>query len=298
MKGGSWFKGLFTPDETPIAPGSNFIGGLIAAVSFAMAFLAVAAIEAGIAADRIASEWANELAQSATVRISAAPEDMARVSAAALSVLEIAPGVSSARLMSEAELQGLLAPWLGESADVAALPLPALIDVSLDSGGPNVEDVQRQLDLAAPGSVYDDHGEWRGPLIEAATGLRRIAAIGVGLSLAALAAMVAVAAAASLWAGSGVVRTLRMIGAEDRFISRSFERRFAIRAAIGGGLGAIAALIAAAQMPEIVTSRLFATSEISPLAAAYWIAPAAPAISALTALIATRAACLIVLRRA
>lgn len=289
--------GFFAPDETPIAPRSPLIGGLIAVVSFAMAFLAVAAIEAGAAADRIAAGWSEELAQSATVRITATPETIGEVSAAAMAVLEVAPGVSSARLLSEAELKELMAPWLGRDADVAALPLPALIDVSLEDGGPDAEDIQRQLNLAAPGALYDDHGEWRAPLIEAAVGLRRVAIAGVVMTLAALAAMVAVAAAASLWAGSSVVRTLRLIGAEDQFISRAFERQFAIRAALGGGFGAFLALLIAARMPEISSTGILAVSKSSSAGLVPWIAPLAPVICALTALIATRLACMFVLRR-
>lgn len=288
---------FFAPDETPIAPRSPLIGGLIAVVSFAMAFLAVAAIEAGAAADRIAAGWSEELAQSATVRITATAGTLDEVSAAAMAVLEVAPGVASARLMSEAELMELMAPWLGREADVAALPLPALIDVTLEDGGPDTADIQRQLDLAAPGALYDDHGEWRAPLIEAAVGLRRIAVAGVLLTLAALAAMVAVAAIASLWAGSSVVRTLRLIGAEDQFISRAFERQFAIRAALGGGFGAFIALVIAARMPTISASGILAAPDTATTSLIPWIAPLAPVICAVTALAATRLACMFVLRR-
>ncbi|MGB0411973.1 MAG: cell division protein FtsX [Pikeienuella sp.] len=288
---------FFAPDETPIAPRSPLIGGLIAIVSFAMAFMAVAAIEAGAAADRVAAGWSEELAQSATVRITAPPEKLAEVSASALAVLEIAPGVASARLLSEAELKELMAPWLGRDADVVALPLPALIDVTLEDGGPDAEDIQRQLELAAPGSLYDDHGEWRAPLIEAAVTLRRVAMAGVVLTLIALAAMVAVAAVASLWAGSGVVRTLRLIGAEDQFISRAFERQFAIRAALGGGFGAFLALVIAARMPSVAATGILSTSATATHSLIPWIAPLAPIVCALTALAATRIACLFVLRR-
>ena len=288
---------FFAPDETPIAPRSPLIGGLIAIVSFSMAFLAVAAIETGAAADRIAAGWSEELAQSATVRVAAPPETLAEVSAAALAVLEVAPGVASARLLSEAELKELMAPWLGRDADVSALPLPALIDVTLEDGGPDAGDIQRQLELAAPGALYDDHGEWRAPLIEAAISLRRVAFAGVLLTLAALAAMVAVAAIASLWAGSGVVRTLRLIGAEDQFIWRAFERQFAIRAALGGGFGAFLALVISARMPTISGTGILSAPETATACLVPWIAPIAPLICALTALGATRLACLFVLRR-
>lgn len=290
-------RNVFAPAETPIAPKSGVIGGLILFVSLAMTFLAVVAFEAGLAAERVAGQWSGELAQSATVRIVAPKQELPTLTRETLAVLEIAPGVAAAREISEAELKALLAPWLGRDADVAALPLPVLIDVSIEGGGPNVVDVQRQLDLVAPGAVYDDHGQWRAPLIEAAQGLRRIALVGVALALLALGAMVGVAATASLWAGASVVLTLRLIGAEDRFISRAFERQFALRAAIGGVFGAAIALFISARMPRITSADIFSPGEAAASGPHFWLIVAAPAIAAIAALLATRTASFFVLRR-
>lgn len=287
---------LFGPPETPIAPRAGLIGGLIALVAAFMAFVAVAAIEAGLAADRIAGRWSGELARAATIRIVAPEEDREAVTDAALSVLEIAPGVAAARVLSEAENQELLAPWLGRDADVSALPVPVLIDVTLHGGGPDVEDIRRQLALAAPGAVYDDHSEWRAPLVTAARGLRIIAAVGVAVAVGALAAMVSVAASATLWSGAEVVRTLRLIGAEDRFISRAFERPFALRAAFGGACGAALALLAVEQMPRIEGVEAIAAG-VADYGPAWWLAPVAPLVAGITALIATRIAAFVVLRR-
>lgn len=289
---------VFAPEETPIAPRSGVIGGLITLVALVMSFLAAIAFEAGVAADRIAGQWAGELAQSATVRISADAEEMDGVAKAAMSALQIAPGVASARLLSESELQELLAPWLGQQADVGALPLPALIDVTIEGTGPDVEDVQRQLDLVAPGAVYDDHGEWRAPLINAARGLRRLTALGVVLSLVVLAAMVGVAAVASLWSGAGVVRTLRLIGADDRFISSAFERQFALRAAFGGVFGAALGLLAMSRMPQITSSNILTAGVEFGQGPTWWLVIAAPVACAVAALLATKAASFFVLRSA
>lgn len=291
-------RNIFAPEETPIAPRSGVIGGLITLVSLAMTFIAVIAFEAGVAADRVAGQWSDDLARSATVRVAAAPEDLEAVTRAALKVLQTVPGVAGARTMDETELQGLLAPWLGREADVAALPLPALIDVTLGGRGPDPADVQRQLDLAAPGAVYDDHGAWRAPLIDAAAGLRRIALAGVALTLLALAAMVGVAATASFWSAYGVVHTLRMIGAEDRFISRAFARQFALRATIGGVFGAAIALGVVARMPRLTSAEILSAGDAAATGPSFWLILVAPAICGLTALLATRTASLFLLRRA
>ncbi|MEM8756106.1 MAG: cell division protein FtsX, partial [Pseudomonadota bacterium] len=189
--------------------------------------------------------------------------------------------VAAARPLSEEERRALLAPWLGPDADLSALPAPALIDVRLEGAGPDAEDLARRLDLVAPGSVYDDHSA---------------AAARADATTAALAAMVAVATAATLWSAAGVVRTLRLIGAEDRFIMRVFERPFALRAALGAFVGAGAALaLAAALVPAAGAEAAFTgAGEAGP----FWPSlAAAPLVAGATALLAARAAAFLLLRR-
>lgn len=297
-------NGALGRKSPPIAPRAGVIGGLIALVAAAMGFLAAAGALTGFAADSIAGRWTERLSAVATVSV-ASPlgEDPAGAVAATLAVLRSTPGIAEARPLSEDENRALLAPWLGPEADIAALPVPALIDVKLEPVGPDTAELRRRLTQAAPGAVWDDHREWRSPLIQAARGLRRTAAAGVLLSVGALAAMVAVAATASLWSGAGVVRTLKLIGAEDRFISRAFERPFATRAALGAGIGALIAAAIAAGMPRIEGIDVFAAGAFTGGGpGADWrlvlLAPLAAALVAgLTALGATRAAAYFVLRR-
>ncbi|MEO1613497.1 MAG: hypothetical protein AAFU55_14265, partial [Pseudomonadota bacterium] len=89
---------------------------------------------------------------------------------------------------------------------------------------------------------------------------------------------------------------LRLIGAEDRMISRAFERPFALRAAFGGACGAALALIFVEQMPRIegVDTLIAGASGYGPT---WWLAPLAPIVAGLTALIATRITAFVVLRR-
>lgn len=281
-----------------IAPRARLIGGLIALVAAAMGFLATAGALTGLAADRIAGHWTDELSAVATVRVSAPDAELGARVQAALTVLLETPGVESARPLTEEESRALLAPWLGAESDVAALPVPALIDVTLEPGGPDVPAIQDRLEMEAPGAIWDDHREWRAPLIRAARGLRQAAAVGVFVSISALAAMIAVSAIASLRSGAGIVRTLKLIGADDRFISRAFERPFAARAAIGAGFGALLAALIAINMPDIEGIEVFTAGRIitdwrialfAPLAAAF--------IAGATALAATRAAAYFVLHK-
>lgn len=284
--------------HTSIAPKGGVIGGLIALVAAAMGFLAAAGALTGIAADRIAGHWSEELSSSATIRIIAPEDEMEARIKAALLVAQSTKGVTAANALTDDESRALLAPWLGPDADIEALPVPALIDVKLGVNGPDAKAIQARLEEEAPGAVWDDHRDWRSPLVIAARVLRQASLVAVLLSFISLGAMVAVAATATLWSKSNVLKTLKLIGAEDRFISRAFERRFAFRAAIGGGAGALVATIIAANIPPVEGVDVFAPVG---LGATWWfqlgIPVAAAIIASINAIIATRAAAWFALRR-
>lgn len=227
----------------------------MAAVCAAMCFLAVVALEAAAGAARVAEAWTDGLSGAATVRVPApdgreAAEPVALAAEAALAATE---GVVSARLLSVEDMAALTAPWLGpEAADLLGdAPAPLLIDVALRRPPPDPAQVQARLNAAAPGAVYDDHAAWRAPLADAATAFRRLAFWCVGLMGAALAAMVALAARASLSGAASTVRTLRLNGARDGFIAAAFERPIALRALVGGAVGAAAAVLALSAAPAL-----------------------------------------------
>jgi cell division transport system permease protein len=120
--------------------------------------------------------------------------------------------------------------------------------------------MQARLDAAAPGAVYDDHALWRQPLIRAATALRRLAWLATALIALAAAGMVALAARSTLAVNAEVVRVIRLIGGEDRFIENAFVRRLAARAALGGLAGAVLGAAALALMPELAPGTALALS--------------------------------------
>lgn len=149
--------------HTSIAPKGGVIGGLIALVAAAMGFLAAAGALTGIAADRIAGHWSEELSSSATIRIIAPEDEMEARIKAALLVAQSTKGVTAANALTDDESRALLAPWLGPDADIEALPVPALIDVKLGVNGPDAKAIQARLEEEAPGAVWDDHRDWRSP---------------------------------------------------------------------------------------------------------------------------------------
>ena len=104
-----------------------------------MAFLAVFALALSLATGRLADRWSNELARTATVRISAPEGQMAGQTEAALRVLETTTGVARARALDDAEQAALLEPWFGPDLPLDQLPIPRLIEVTETEAGFDVQ---------------------------------------------------------------------------------------------------------------------------------------------------------------
>ncbi len=263
MSDGGKFRGWRLPrraDGPPIVPRSGWAAALTALTALAMSYLAVLTLSVGIAADRLAETWRTELAEVATVRIPGAPEGLEARVTGALVVLAATPGVADARLLSDAEHLFLLEPWLGPGDWLDDLPVPRLVEVRVEGPGPDTSALQARLDAAAPGAVYDDHALWRGPLVRAATALRRLAWLATALIALAAAGTVALAARSTLAGNAEVVRVVRLIGGEDRFIENAFVHRLAPRAALGGLAGALLGGASVALMPELAPGTPLALS--------------------------------------
>ncbi|KUJ76432.1 cell division protein FtsX [Ruegeria marisrubri] len=232
-----------------VVPPSGFTANLTLFVSGAMAFLAVFALALSLASGRVADRWASELARSATLRINAPAEQRAAQTEAALRVLRQTPGVAEARALTLEEQAALLAPWFGPDLPVDALPVPQLIEIIEDEPGYDPSGLRLRLSAEVPGAVLDDHGRWRRPLVDAANALRRLALISVLLIGGATAAMITLAAKASLAANAQVIEVLRLIGARDSFIAGAFVRRFTLRTLLGACAGTLFGMTAVLLLP-------------------------------------------------
>ncbi len=220
-----------------VVPPSGFTARLTLFASGAMAFLAVFALALSLASGRLADRWASELARSATLRITAPEDQVSAQTAVALTILRQTPGVARARALSAEEQAALLTPWFGPGLDLAALPVPQLIEVMEDEQGYDAAGLRLRLAAEVPGAVLDDHTRWRKPLVEAANSLRRLGWISILLIGGAMAAMISLAANAALAANAQVIEVLRLVGARDSYIAGAFVRRFTLRALIGACVG-------------------------------------------------------------
>jgi len=270
-------------------PPTGFTARLTLFASGAMAFLAVFALALSLASGRLASRWADELARSATLRISAPADQMAAQTATALTVLRQTPGVASARALSPKEQAALLEPWFGTALPLDQLPMPQLIEVIGDESGYDTAGLRLRLTAEVPGAVLDDHTRWRRPLVQAANSLRRLGWISIALIGGAMAAMITLAAHAALAANLQVIEVLRLIGARDGYIAQAFVRRFTIRALTGAAVGTALGVLGIVLLPSASDEGGFLTG--LGFQGLDWFWPlTVPLLAALVALLATGAA--------
>lgn len=216
-----------------------FVVAVIVALACASAIAARAAWSA-------ADAWTAQLDGAMTVEIRPAGEDPAEDAAAeaALALADV-PGVARATALSRAEVEALLAPWLGDRGVPADAPLPGLVDVRVERLAPaRPNDLLAALDGVGIVAEIDDHEQWAGQIRRSAGAARNLA-IAAFLALgAAAAAVTAYATRANLAARADIVEVLHVVGARDEFIAGEFTRRFMTLGLKAGFAGAALALLA------------------------------------------------------
>ena len=277
------------PQADRAVPPTGMTARLTVFVAAVMAFLAVIAVAVSLTTSRVAGIWAEELAQSATLRLPADPVNADALLLSALEVLETTPGVGTVRALSIDEQRALLEPWFGPDLPLEALPVPQLIEIVADNDGYDAAGLSARLAAQVPGAVLDDHTAWREPLMQAASRVRLIGWSVILLIGATVAAMITLAAQASLAANVQVIRVLRLVGAKDVYIARAFVRRYTLRAGIGAIVGVIVGVVAVLMMPQgdATGSMLVGVG----FEGAQWLWPLLiPLLAAIVAFFATRAA--------
>ncbi|MFT5540366.1 MAG: cell division transport system permease protein [Alphaproteobacteria bacterium] len=181
--------------------------------------------------------WDKGLAGTLTVQIPAPAKGSAnRNIAAAIKALKSAPGVTSARALSEQETALLLEPWLGSGDFARDLPLPRLIDVQVRTGAaPDIEGLSALVQAAAPGAIIDNHRKSLDRLIALARAGETVAlAIVILVALAAISTVVFITRTGLAIHASGI-ELLHLIGATDSYVARQFQGQ-ALELAFKGGI--------------------------------------------------------------
>jgi cell division transport system permease protein len=164
--------------------------------------------------------------------------------AEALDILRQAPGVTSAVPVPVAEVAALVEPWMGDLEAETDLPLPKLIDVTLD---PRIQvdlaALEQQLAQVVEGATVGAEVSARDRAERFAMFLR-VWGVGGGVTvLLAMLALVGLITRVSLRMTADSVELLRCMGASDRYLARQFEGHALLSSVQGGLAGLVLALL-------------------------------------------------------
>jgi cell division transport system permease protein len=210
-----------------------------------MIFLTALAAAGGIALAGAAHQLGADIGRQLTVQVILAdPQARAREADIAEHLLRRQEGVLRLRRLSDADMQALLRPWLGDAGLDRDLPLPAMIDVELDATGRDrLDAITRALIAVAPHARVDNHAGWLAPLVGLICSLGLLAFAIVALMVGATAAAVMLAARTALNTHRQTIDVMHMMGATDIQVARLFQRRIALDALFGAAIGLTGAIL-------------------------------------------------------
>ncbi|MEK9945518.1 MAG: FtsX-like permease family protein [Alphaproteobacteria bacterium] len=219
----------------------------------AMVYLAALALAGTFALDGTIRQWSDNLRGALTVQLPGVAQDpegdeaQARIDAAVGLLLETT-GVLSATALPHAQSQALLEPWLGAGDLPTDLPIPIIVDVSVDTGARiNYEDLGQRLEDVVPGARINDNGVFLSRLVTLARVIQLVGLVVVLIVAIAAVSIVVFATRAGMTSHRDTIELLHLIGARDNYIARRFVTHALSYGLTGGLLGlALAAITLAA----------------------------------------------------
>lgn len=242
--------------DLPLHRGSG--GQLVTWIVGVMTYLTVLLMVLIFALNMIQTHWENSLTGKLTVEIPYQINDdtAQQNSDEVIKALNGLPHLS-AQILNLDDMENLVGTWLGDSASLAELPLPKLIDVTLEEHPetPSIETIISTVQNVAPEAAIDTHQEWLADLTRLAKACGMIL-ISISIILAITAALtVAATARTRLALHKDEVALLHLIGATDSYIASQFQRQ-AFRLATEGAAGGLFIAIVTMAIISFAKNRL------------------------------------------
>jgi len=224
-----------------------------------MVFLATLLLCLGVSVSGWVVEHNSSYAESFTVNIPADTDNLDDRINALTSALKEMDGIQGVTKVPEANLQEWLKPWLGSSSAFSDLPLPTILEVSIDTRQKfDYPAIQKNLSSIVPGVEVDAHELWVAAFNSFSSAVQSLMVILSILIICGMAMMISFTSRAALKLHAKTVALLHSIGAEDRYITRQFQNeafRLVMPGALGGALiGGIAYLLAGLYIASLNTS--------------------------------------------
>jgi len=228
--------------------GAHFLVALIAL----MTLLASLTLAGYLLLDQTSQNWISGLENKATIEIPAEddnekiqnPETIAALAETIQNDVKNLDFVSSAVLLDASEVQNLIEPWLGANALTSDIPLPALISIELtDSNSNHLQTLQTTITKTAPNAHLDTHDSWLSDLLKL-TGTFKFAA-GLITLIITIITIIAISGAilTRMEFSRKDVELLHLMGANDAYITRQFQRHGFILSLKGTIIGVLTSLL-------------------------------------------------------
>jgi cell division transport system permease protein len=249
----TWLPARFQTRSSQIVPSASIAGNALTVVIAIMSFLACLTAGAVYMVNRSAQAWVNDITSEITVELDPInTADIEKKMTLVSLFLAKQKGITEVKPLTADESAKLLEPWLGETTALSALPIPRLIAVTIDrSNPPDIALIKDALTQNFEGVTLDDHRRWQAEIKT----LTRSAALGglavLGLVAAATIAVIVSATRSAMATNREIIEVLHFVGANERFISREFERHFLGLGVRAGLVGALAAALAFLLFPVL-----------------------------------------------
>ena len=202
-------------------------------------------------------------------------------------------GVEEVNIISQAQMEGLLKPWLGEDFQLADLPVPVLLDVKTavkdDESVVDVNALRSTLSKIDTNIRVENRGPWVAHMVKAMTLLQGLVLLVAILLILCVIGMIVLVARTNLRLHFKTVSLLHMFGATDEYILRQFQWNnawLAARGAIGGVLFAGAVFVTAVIVSVRWHSPVIPEISFSAMHVVMFVV--LPIFTAMVALVATR----------
>jgi len=227
----------------PIVPPQSVAGRALTLVVAIMSFLACLTVGGVSVVWDAAQDWSNDLVREVTIQIRPVEGiDIVREIDKAVALTQEFQGVGTVRALSDQETKDLLQPWLGGGLDLDSLPVPRLVQITVDNPAElDLEQLRTTIEQQIVGANLDDHSVWTSRL-SAMAGAVVVGGFAIlALVLASMVLSVVFATQSAMAGNKDVVSVLHFVGAEDAFIAREFQRHFLVLGLKGGIAGGIVA---------------------------------------------------------
>ena len=116
-------------------------------------------------------------------------------------------------------------PWLGAQTPILDLPLPALVDVVIESGMTvDIQVLTEKLSAVAPGTVVEEHSMWLGRLMNITKIVETVSVSVMFLVLISVVITVVFSTRTWMAVNREAVEVLHLIGAHDSYIAHQFQK--------------------------------------------------------------------------